>query len=418
MASSELLLISKVIETQDIDTPIRAGVKPYHFTSGWADMWEWMVTYHREHGAIPTERVLTSEFGSFTLADTTGEVTTRLIEELLDGHRIRTLSDGMQEAFNALNNGDPTNAITALASSLQKAAVEASRIRDVNIIETWEERLKKYEEMSQSTNALRGIPTGFMGLDRITQGLRPQQFIVLAGEPKRGKSLFALIMANSAHIHGKTPLFVSFEMSVDEQVARYDSIISKIPYTRILSGDLNKQDRETIRRAVMSRKNMQPFIISEDTSSLTTVTALSGKVKEYKPDLLVVDGVYLMDDEEGQDRGTPQALTNITRGLKRLAQAHDIPVVATTQVLSWKLQNRRTRAVTADAIGYSSSFGQDADLVLGVERNPDIDDQAIMRVLMARSAPQGIVHVKWDWENMSFEEVFGDDDDNINPSFD
>ena len=418
MASSELLLISKVLETKDIDTPIKAGVKAHHFTGTWTSMWEWMILYYRDHGVVPTERALVTEFGSFTPADTDNEVFSRLIEELVRNHQTRVIADSLTSIINAVDGGDPDKAISEMVSVAQKAKVEASRIRDVNIIETWEERLKKYEEMSQSVNSLRGIPTGFYGLDRITQGLRPQQFIVLAGEPKRGKSLFALIMANSAHIHGKTPLFVSFEMSVDEQVARYDSLISKIPYTRILSGDLSKQDRETIRRAVMSRKNMHPFIISEDTSSLTTVTALSGKVREYSPDVLVVDGVYLMDDEEGQDRGTPQALTNITRGLKRLAQSHDIPVVATTQVLSWKLQNRRTRAVTADAIGYSSSFGQDADLVLGVERNPDIDDQAIMRVLMARSAPQGIVHVKWDWQNMSFEEVFGDDDDNVNPSFD
>lgn len=418
MASSELLLISKVLETQDINTPVRAGIKPYHFTGSWGQMWEWLVTYHRDHGALPTERVMVSEFGAFTLADTEGEVFTRLIEELLDGHRTRTLSDGLQEAFNALNDGDPSTAMSAMSTSLQKASVEGSRIRDVNIIETWEDRIAKYEEMSNATNPLRGIPTGFYGLDKITQGLRPQQFIVLAGEPKRGKSLFALIMANSAHIHGKMPLFVSFEMSVEEQTARYDSIISKIPYGRILSGDLNKQERLRIKQSLMSKKNMQPFIISEDASSLTTVTALSGKVKEYKPDLLVVDGVYLMDDEEGQDKGTPQALTNITRGLKRLSQSHDIPVVATTQVLGWKLNNKRTRAVTADAIGYSSSFGQDADLVLSVERNPDVDDQAIMRVIMARSAPQGVVHVKWDWENMEFEEVFGDDGDDLNPSFD
>ena len=125
-------------------------------------------------------------------------------------------------------------------------------------------------------------------------------------------------------------------------------------------------------------------------------------------DLLVVDGVYLMDDEEGEPKGSPQALTNITRGLKRMAQKLDIPIVSTTQALSWKLNNKKTRAITADAIGYSSSFVQDADLVLGVERNPDLDDQAIIRVVAARTAPTGEVHIKWDWENMDFSEVTAD----------
>lgn len=418
MASSEILLISKVVESRDISVPINSGIKPYHFTGKWPEVWEWIVTYHRDHGEVPTERALATEFGAITLADTTGEVTTRLIEELIDGYKTRTISDGLQEAFAALNDNDPSKAIASMSASVQKASVEGARIRDVDIIQNWEDRIARYEEMSNTPNALRGIPTGFAGLDRVTHGLRPQQFIVFAGEPKRGKSLFALIIANSAHIFGKRPLFVSFEMSVEEQTARYDSFISKVPYTRILSGDTNREERDRITKALRARKNMQPFIISEDTSSLTTVSALSGKVKEYKPDLLVVDGVYLMDDEEGEPKGSPQAITNITRALKRLAQSHDIPVVATTQVLAWKLNNRRTRAVTADAIGYSSSFGQDADLLLGVERNPDVDDQAIIRVVEARTAPKIEIHVKWDWTTMEFEEVYNDDDGNVNPSFD
>jgi replicative DNA helicase len=325
--------------------------------------------------------------------------------------------DSLSHAIPSINDDNIHDAITALASGIQKASIETARLRDIDIIQNWENRVSRYEEMRNTPNALRGIPTGFHGLDRITHGLRPQQFIVFAGEPKRGKSLFALILANSAHIHGKRPLFVSFEMSIEEQEARYDSLISKVPYTRILSGDLNNDEMSRIRKALAIRKNMQPFVFSEDTSSLTTVTALGGKVQEYKPDLLVVDGVYLMDDEEGEAKGTPQALTNITRSLKRLAQRFDIPVVATTQVLSWKLQNRKTRAVTADAIGYTSSFAQDADLILGVERNPDMDDQAIIRVVLARTAPTGEVHVKWDWSTMEFEEV-NDYDDHINPSFD
>jgi hypothetical protein len=82
-------------------------------------------------------------------------------------------------------------------------------------------------------------------------------------------------------------------------------------------------------------------------------------------------------------------------------------------VLSWKLNNKKTRAVTADAIGYSSSFAQDADLLLSVERNPDIEDRSIIRVVIARSSPTGEVHIAWDWQTMSFSEVddFDDDDD-------
>jgi replicative DNA helicase len=254
-------------------------------------------------------------------------------------------------------------------------------------------------------NALRGIPTGFLGLDRITAGLRPQQLITFVGEAKKGKSMMSLIMANAAHVHGISPLFVSFEMSIEEQEARYDALISKVSHTRIIRGDITKREMEKIEKALRIRKNMHPFHMTEDSSSLTTISALAGKIQQYRPGILFVDGVYMMDDENGEPKNSPQALTNITRSLKRLAQRFDIPIVGTTQVLSSKLNNKKSRAITADSIGYSSSFAQDSDLVLGVESDPDIDNQSIIRVVIARTAPKGEVRIKWDWENMDFTEV-------------
>lgn len=417
MSSSELFLISKVLKEQDVSTAIKAGLKPDHFSASWSSIWAWILDFNRTHGAVPTERVFNQQYGDMQLEDASQETFSRLLDEIFTAYRQRTIMDALSEAMPAINDNNINKAIASLSSGIQKASVEAARLRDIDIIQNWENRLVRYEEMRQQPNALRGIPTGFHGLDKITHGLRPQQFIVFAGEPKRGKSLFALILANSAHTHGKRPLFVSFEMSIEEQEARYDSLVAKVPYTRILSGDLSKDDMKKIRTSLSLRKHMQPFVFTEDASSLTTVSALASKVQEYSPDVLFVDGVYLMDDEEGEPKGSSQALTNITRALKRLAQRFDIPVVGTTQVLSWKVQNRKTRAVTADAIGYTSSFAQDADLILGVERNPDIDDQAIIRVVTARSSPTGEVHVKWDWQTMEFEEVDGYDS-SINPAID
>lgn len=405
MASAEHLLISKVIQTSDIDTAIKLGVKSDHLSGEWGSVWQWLLEQYRAHSAVPSSRSFKNEYADISLFDASAETFSGLVDEVVGAYKQRRLVEAISNTMPLLESGKTDDAIKSLTSGLQKATVETVRMRDVDIVQNWEARLARYEEMRQSPNALRGIPTGFFGLDRITFGLRPQQFIVFAGEPKRGKSLFALIIANAAHVHGVRPLFVSFEMSIEEQEARYDALIAKVPYGRILSGDLTNKEMERIRTALSMRKNMQPFTFSEDTQSLTTVSALAGKVKEYQPDLLVVDGVYLMDDEEGEPKGSPQALTNITRSLKRLAQASDIPVVATTQVLSWKLNNKKTRAVTADAIGYTSSFAQDADLILGVERNPDFEDQAIIRVVLARTAPTGQVHIKWDWETMDFTEV-------------
>jgi replicative DNA helicase len=410
MASAESLLISKVVQEQDAAYVLKAGVKAIHFTEEWGKVWSWVITYWRDHGAVPTPRAVKQEFGDITLIDARNEPFSALVDEVYAAYKHRNLLEAMSQAMPALEGGNTTAALEALVQGVHKASADIARLRDVNLIETWEQRVQKYVELQITPNSLRGIPTGLLGLDRITSGFRPQQLITFVGEAKRGKSLMTLFMANAAHLHGKTPLFVSFEMSAEEQSARYDAIVAKVPYSNILRGSMSPRELEKVTETLKMRRNMHPFIITEDTSSLTTVSSLVAKIKEYSPDILFVDGVYLMDDENGEPKGSPQALTNITRSLKRMAQNEDIPIIGTTQVLSWKLGNKKSRRITADAIGYTSSFAQDSDLVLGVESDPDIENQAIVRVVLARSAPLGEIRINWDWANMDFTEL-GEDDD-------
>jgi len=416
MASIEHLVISKIIEEQSLHEAVRSGIKPIYFANEWEKVYQWVLDYNNQHGAVPSERAFHVAYGDIDIEDTGAETFSGLFDELLNAYRSRTVIAAVSDAMGPLDKDDVSEAMAILSKGLQSASADTARLRDFNIIENWEARFERYKEMRDTPNALRGIPTGFSGLDRITHGLRPQQFVVMVGEPKRGKSLFELIMANACHRHGLRPMFISFEMSVAEQESRYDALNAKVPYDRILSGQLSEAEMERIRKSMVLSKNMQPFIMSEDSSSLTTVSAIAAKIQEYQPDAVYIDGMYLMDDEHGEPKGSPQALTNITRGTKRLAQRFDIPIVGTSQVLSWKLNNKRTRAITADSIGYTSSFVQDADLVLGVERNPDLDDQAIIRVVEARTAGRAEVHVKWDWQTMEFEEVY--EVDEIDPSFD
>ena len=405
MASTENLLISKIIQTGSVAEVIEAGIRPDHFNSELGTIFSWVLNYWREYSATPTPRVLKQEFADLSLTNAETEPFARLIDELYGAYKHRHLVLAVTAATPALSENHTEEAAKILSEGLQKAALEVAHLRDVDVIQNWEERLERYKEMRDTPNFLRGIPTGFNGLDKITAGFRPQQLITFVGEAKKGKSLMTLIMANTAHMHGITPLYVSFEMSVQEQEARLDAIVSGVSYTRILRGDLNLTEMEKIEKTIKVRKNMHPFIMTEDTSSLTTVSAIAGKIQQYRPGLVVVDGVYMMDDENGEPKNSPQALTNITRALKRLAQRFDVPILGTTQVLSSKLNNKKSRAITADSIGYSSSFAQDSDLVLGVESDPDIDNQSIIRVVIARAAPKGEVRIKWDWDHMDFTEV-------------
>ncbi|MBF83406.1 MAG: hypothetical protein CL489_02910 [Acidobacteria bacterium] len=411
MASAEQLLISKVLSDRALVEVIDLGLRPKHFSDNYKNIWSWLLDFWQTHSEIPTERALNTEYPSVSLGDASGESLSRLVEEVIDGHRKSKVSELMTEALPLLSGGDTKAAIAVLASGLQDVAGETALSRDVDLVEHWESRLDRYAEMRERPDKLVGISTGFPGLDRLTAGIRPQQLVTFVGEAKRGKSMLTMVMAITANTNGLSPLMVSFEMSAEEQAARYDAYVAKVSHTGLLRGMSTKEEVGRLDKELRLRKNRSPFVIVEDIASSTTVSSLAAKIKQHDPGIVFVDGVYMMDDETGEPKGSPQALTNITRSLKRLAQQYKVPIVITTQVLSAKLSSRVSRRVTADAIGYSSSFVQDSDIVMSVEKDPDYEDRSIVRVLMSRTSPHGEVTIKWDWDNMDFTEIGEDDDD-------
>ena len=148
-------------------------------------------------------------------------------------------------------------------------------------------------------------------------------------------------------------------------------------------------------------ESMHNFYLTDSVSALT-LTSLSIKIDRLRPSVVFVDGVYLMIDEMTGESNTPMALTNITRGMKRLAQKHNVPIVMSTQVLKHKMRGGK---VTSDAIGYSSSFVQDSDIVMTLERQDEEDDSSrILRIDKSRNSAPAEIELLWDWEEGKFQE--------------
>ena len=94
------------------------------------------------------------------------------------------------------------------------------------------------DERWMAPGYLRGVPTGFHGIDYVTGGLQPEQFVVLIGLPKAFKSATLLAMAKNVHASGKVPLFIGFEMSNAEQHDRLISLYAGVSLTEIRNGTL------------------------------------------------------------------------------------------------------------------------------------------------------------------------------------
>jgi hypothetical protein len=205
-------------------------------------------------------------------------------------------------------------------------------------------------------------------------------------------------MAVNVHTQGFIPMFQSFEMNNHEQQQRHDAMRSNISHSRLRRGKLLPAEEDRYIE-VLNKMETEPSFHLIDAVSGITVSALAAKIEQTKPDIVFVDGVYLMLDEVSGEMNTPQAITNVTRALKRLAQRIDKPIIITTQTLLWKM---RAGKVTADSIGYSSSFFQDSDVILGLEPIEEDEDIRLLKIVASRNCGPSETALTWRWETGCF----------------
>lgn len=83
---------------------------------------------------------------------------------------------------------------------------------------------KKYQKIT-------GLETGYLQLDRITNGFHNSDLIILASRPGVGKTTFALNLAyNIVSRNDKSVLFFSLEMGAEQLVKRILSSLSFVKY--------------------------------------------------------------------------------------------------------------------------------------------------------------------------------------------
>lgn len=393
-------LLSKVIIGADLREMVEARITEEFFPDEkYRLVFRFLLEHWKNYGTAPDEAVVARTFPTYTWTNDP-----QPLSYFIDQIRLRREDTLYSEALNKVatvitDREEPKRVEKVrqiLHDALVKARLEVSGTRDTDITSSYLDIITRLGDRRSNPGHLRGLPTGFHGLDYVTGGFQPEQFIVLTGVPKSGKSSVMLYMALNVWRHGRIPLFVGFEMSNNEQEDRLSSMLSGVSLTKILNGTTTIPEFLKVSRSLKELKNGSPFFFSSDITSATTVSGIQSKIQQYRPDVVFIDGVYLMDSEldpRTAPKGSPAALTDISRSIKRLAQTNRIPIVVTTQ----SLVSRSRGGLNLASIGYTSAFGQDADLVLGVERQEN-SNMSKFHVIESRSGPRKELYIEWDWD--------------------
>lgn len=213
-----------------------------------------------------------------------------------------------------------------------------------------------------------GVPTGFSGLDQLTNGLHPGQMIIIAARPALGKSTLALDLARAAAIkHNMPAIFFSLEMGRSEIAMRLMSAEASVPLQSMRKGTLDQRDWTTI-ASVRGRINDAPLYI--DDSPNMTLVEIRAKCRRLKQKvglrLVVIDYLQLMTSGKRVE-SRQQEVSEFSRALKLLAKELQVPVIALSQLNRGPEQRADKKPAISD-LRESGSIEQDADMVILLHR--------------------------------------------------
>lgn len=403
--SIEQVAIARIITDGDIVPFINGGIKTEFFVSErGTKAWTFIYDYWMSYSEVPTLTAFGRQFPGWDLPDN-DEPVTAIVAEMIRDRRQLLLEDGFSRAGDLVQQEETDGAVDAVREMLAAMDIETSEttvVLDHDIIGGL-----IIDAKTRDANTLIGIPTGFPTIDQATGGLQPEQLITITALPKHGKTTIEMKMAEAAQEAGELALVVTFEMSTKEVLQRKISFGAEVPFMVLTRGRIPTpaeiERMEAYEQHVLD--DLPPMIIVHDVGAALTVGGIGALIKLHQPTVVFIDGTYMMDDEHGEPQGSPRALTNITRALKRLAQAARIPIVQTTQSLIAKTSKRG--GVGLGSIGYSSSFIQDSDAIIGLDREDLALPTATLKIIAARASRGVEVALRFDYEAGIVEESGG-----------
>jgi replicative DNA helicase len=254
----------------------------------------------------------------------------------------------------------------------------------------------------KSGHQISGTPTGYDDLDRILDGTKPNQLIIIAARPAVGKTAFALNIAQNVAIRQKKTVGIfSMEMSKDQLAMRMLCAEGNIDAGRLRSGDIDDDDWPKITMTMGVLGEAPIFIDDKSDNTIEDIRRKARKLKEKHPDLaiIVVDYLQLISgSKSGKGANRQQEVSEISRQLKVMSGELGITVIALSQ-LSRSVEQRADKRPMLSDLRESGSIEQDADIVAFLYREdyyqPDTDKKNIVEVIIAkqRSGPTGTVEL-------------------------
>jgi len=238
------------------------------------------------------------------------------------------------------------------------------------------QRQEKYELYGDTSHVMSGIPTGFIDLDKVLDGLNRSNLIILAARPAMGKTAFAINIAEHVAFKNDIPVGIfSLEMSAEQLVNRIISSQSEVPATQIKKGCITGNEFQKINSTIEYIKQKKMIIDDQPGLKVTDLRSRARRMKEIDGvGLIIVDYLQLLSgpsSSSSRPESRQVEISEISRMLKNIAKELDIPILCLSQ-LSRKIEERVDKTPMLSDLRESGAIEQDADQIMFISRD-DMD---------------------------------------------
>lgn len=399
------LIRSLIREDQRFASLADYGINEEHFVDKELLAYNFIKQFILTHGQYPKLGTIARQVGELTVFDSLeDEPVVYWAEEVKERKRFVDIRETVLRVTSSLESGNVPEAIDTLGSSYIRLRESYTTQRVEELRELQQRVLDKHDE-AQASYTLPGISFGFPFIDVLTGGAQGGDYIAIAGQTGVGKTYLALKMAKSAHNQGKNVLAVSTEMPTLQAARRVLAMEGKFSTTDLKMGRLSHFGRERAKQIVeegtvvdTGNDNWFYFLPGGMFSKVEDIVVLS---KEMKPDLLVVDGAYLL---QIQSKSWWEKNMEVARLLKNYSLEDYVPTLSTYQFL-------KKDTGKLEGVGGGFAIPQIASIMFSFEyeRKEDIENNnevqyRKLKFIKGRDGESGAIRVLYNMRRTSLEQ--------------
>lgn len=314
-------------------------------------------------------------YPNFILCDDPS-MTTEALCMLVRQERVRTSARWMLQQGGEMLSGDPVlalNKMQAHFTDLQNLATQ--KVTDVPFNAAFSRSMRQMEMLDKGIDMSCGR-WPWTPLQYATRGLQGEDYVVIYGRPKNMKSWVLAWLIAWFYEQRKRLLIYTKEMTADNIFRRVGACLARVRYDSVRLGsdggatDAERESLYAVERMLTLNQEAQPvwgLSANDAAEGGDTVPWLLSKVELYRPDIVFIDGMYLMSDSKGSKKDH-ERVRNISRAVRAMNLKTGIPIIATLQANRAAAKNQDANS---DEVAFSDAIGQDATLLMRCIREQD-----------------------------------------------